>query len=81
MADINSGITVKTYQFDRYTDMLTGVAKMLMTADARLQIKYIQGPPKGVGHVEIGAVRIKELRGVFAGYKGILFHQGCPKWY
>ena len=61
VSDVNSGITVKTYQFDRYTDMLTGIVKMLMSANARLQIKYIQGPPNGVGHVEVGAVRIKEL--------------------
>ena len=61
VSDVNSGITVKTYQFDRYTDMLTGIVKMLMTADARLHIRYVQGLPNGVGHVEVGAVRIKEL--------------------
>lgn len=58
---VDSGITVKAYQFDRYTDMLTGITKMLMTANARLQITYVQGPPRGVGYVEVGAAKIKEL--------------------
>ena len=35
----NSGLTVN-YQFDRYTDMLTGFEKMLKTVNARLDIKF-----------------------------------------
>lgn len=57
----DSGITVKIYQFEHYTDMLTGITKMLATSGARIQIQYIQGPPQGVGYVEVGAVKIKEL--------------------
>lgn len=34
-----SGLTVN-YQFDRYTDMLTGFEKMLKTVNARLEIKF-----------------------------------------
>ena len=61
VSSADSGITVKTYQFERYTDMLTGITKMLATSGARIQIQYIQGPSQGVGYVEVGAVKIKEL--------------------
>lgn len=57
----DSGINVKNYKFDRYIDLLSGITKMLYTANARLKIQYVQGPPGGAGHVEIGAVPIRDL--------------------
>lgn len=51
----NSGIVINNYSFDRYTDVLTGLTKMLLTQDARLDIKYRLGHP---GYVEVRAVKI-----------------------
>lgn len=56
-----SGINVVNYQFDRYISLLDGIMKMLATKNARLKIKYVQGEPGGVGHVEVGAVEIQDL--------------------
>lgn len=54
----SSGIQINNYQFDRYTDMLTGLTKMLATADARLNIAYRRGEPGGKGYVGLSAVPI-----------------------
>lgn len=51
-----SGITITSYSFDRYTDVLSGLSKMLAEKDARLDIKYkYEGSG---GYVEIAAVPI-----------------------
>ena len=57
----DSGIIIKTYSFDRYTDLLTGLQKMLSTAGARLQITYVRGKPGKPGAVELSAVLVQDL--------------------
>lgn len=39
----DSGVTIDSYQFDRYTTGYTGIRKMLNTAGAKLRILYIEG--------------------------------------
>lgn len=56
--DASSGIQVGSYSFDRYTDLLTGLGKMLATAGARLSIAYRRGEPGGKGYVGLSAVPI-----------------------
>lgn len=56
--DASSGIQINSYSFDRYTDLLTGLSKMLATADARLSIAYRRGEPGGQGYVGLSAVPI-----------------------
>lgn len=52
-----AGVTISSFQFDRYTDLLSGMIKMLKTVDYRLEIRYvIEGTG---GYVEVGAVPIK----------------------
>lgn len=56
--ETDSGILIEDYSFDRYTDLLSGLAKMLYTAGARLRIRYDRGPSRGAGYVEICATPI-----------------------
>ncbi len=53
----NTGASVTNYRFERYTDMLSGIEKMLKSKGYRLQITYIEesGEP---GYVLIEAVQI-----------------------
>lgn len=53
----DSGFEVN-YQFDRYTDLLSGLDKMLATVGAKLQIAYQQGDVGSLGHVRLAAVPI-----------------------
>lgn len=52
-----SGISI-TYQFDRYTDMLSGFTKMLLQKNYKLKIEYIQQEQGAAGFVEVSAVPI-----------------------
>lgn len=52
-----SGISI-TYQFDRYTDMLSGFTKMLSRKNYKLKIEYIQQEQGAAGFVEVSAVPI-----------------------
>ena len=52
-----SGISI-TYQFDRYTDMLSGFIKMLSRKNYKLKIEYIQQEQGAAGFVEVSAVPI-----------------------
>lgn len=52
-----SGISI-TYQFDRYTDMLSGFSKMLLQKNYKLKIEYIQQEQGAAGFVEVSAVPI-----------------------
>ncbi len=56
--DASSGIQINSYSFDRYTDLLTGLSKMLATADARLNIAYRRGDDGCTGYVELSAVPV-----------------------
>ena len=55
--ETDSGIQITSYQFDRYTDLLTGLIKMLSKFGARLDIKLRQGERHGFT-VEVQAVPI-----------------------
>ena len=53
----SAGVTITSFQFDRYTDLLSGMIKMLKSVDYKLQIQYL---PEGTGgYVEVGAVPIE----------------------
>lgn len=55
-SDAVAGVNITNYSFDRYTDILTGLSKMLATKDYRLEIKYKQ---EGTGgYVEISTVPV-----------------------
>lgn len=56
-AESAAGIMISNYQFNRYTDLLTGMIAMLSTVGYRLNIAYIQ--QNAGGYVEIGAVPIE----------------------
>ena len=56
-----SKIEISSYQFDRYTDALTGFSKMLATKNARLEIKVIQGGPNESFEIQISAMPIQDL--------------------
>ena len=56
-AESAAGVMISNYQFNRYTDLLTGMIAMLSTVGYRLNIEYIQ--QNTGGYVEIGAVPIE----------------------
>ncbi len=57
----SSGITISSYQFDRYTDALTGLTKMLAEKDARLNIEIVQGGTNAAFQVFLSAVPVRNL--------------------
>lgn len=61
VATASSGITINSYQFDRYTDALTGLTKMLKDYGARLNIEIAQGGAGEPFGVELSAVPIQNL--------------------
>lgn len=56
--DIDTGITVTNWQFDRFCTLLDGISNMLKSVGYRIDIRYNEGEPNGVGWVEIQAVPI-----------------------
>lgn len=56
-----SGIYINSYQFDRYTDALTGIQKMLNQASARINIEIQQGGTDEPFSVQLSAVPVKNL--------------------
>lgn len=84
-SEIPSGITI-SYQFERYTDMLTGLSKMLLTKRHKLKIKYVQQEKGAAGFVELSAVPIfdysekielsqdSKLNFIFENYKNTVNH-------
>lgn len=56
-ADDPAGVQIFGYQFDRYTDLMTGIHKMLASVGYRPDIKYVQ--EETGGYVEIGAVPVR----------------------
>lgn len=56
-----SGIDVGTYQFDRYTDALSGFAKMLKRKGARINIEVKQGGSNEPFSVVLSAVPTQNL--------------------
>lgn len=57
----DSGIDVGTYQFERYTDALTGFTKMLKKKNARVNIEIKQGGPNEAFYVVLSATPIRNL--------------------
>lgn len=58
--EISTGTYVTRYQFERYTDLLTGIEKMLKECGYRLQIAYRE-ESLSVGYVEIQAVPVVDF--------------------
>lgn len=56
-----SGIDVESYQFDRYTDALSGFTKMLQRENARINIEIKQGGSNEPFSVVLSAVPIQNL--------------------
>ncbi|MCD8208145.1 MAG: siphovirus ReqiPepy6 Gp37-like family protein [Bacteroidales bacterium] len=61
VSNISSGINISSYQFERYTDALTGLTKMLAEQDARINIEIIQGATNEAFQVILSAVPIQNL--------------------
>lgn len=57
----SSEIEISSYQFERYTDALTGFSKMLATKNARLEIEVIQGGANEPFEIMLSAVPIQDL--------------------
>lgn len=53
----NTGVTVTNYQFERYTDLLNGITKMLQSVSHRIQLSYVE-ESKELGYVLVEAVPI-----------------------
>ena len=58
--EIDTGVTVTNYQFDRFCTLLDGLSKMLKSVNYRLEISYNEGEPNGSGWVEVQAVPITD---------------------
>ena len=54
----NTGVSVTTFQFDRYCTLLAGITKMLKSIGYKLHIEYIQQERGQPGYVELSAVPI-----------------------
>lgn len=53
----STGVTVSNYQFERYTDLLSGITKMLQSVGYRIQLTYIEVSRES-GYVLVEAVPI-----------------------
>ena len=58
VVQIDTGVSVTNYQFDRYCTLLAGINKMLKSVGYRLQIRYIQQERGQPGYIELSAVPI-----------------------
>lgn len=56
-----SEIEISSYQFERYTDALTGFTKMLAAKNARLNIEVMQGGANEPFEIVLSAVPIQDL--------------------
>lgn len=57
--DIDTGVKVTNYQFERYCSLHSGLKKMLESVGYRLDIKYKEEGK--TGHVYVGAVPIQDM--------------------
>lgn len=55
----DTGVVVTNYQFERYTDLLSGIEKMLQSKKHRIHITYVE-KSKELGYVLIEAVPITD---------------------
>ena len=59
-----SHIEIKSFKFDRYCTILSGLQKMLESVNARLSVKYVQGKSgENGGHVVLQAEKITDWTG------------------
>lgn len=56
--DADTGVTVENWQFERFCTLLDGIDKLLKSVGYRIDIRYNEGEPNGVGWVEVQAVPI-----------------------
>lgn len=57
VSEEDTGVTVSNYQFERYTDLLSGIEKMLQSMNYRIHITYME-KSKELGYVLVEAVPI-----------------------
>lgn len=60
VSDNDTGISVTSYQFDRYTTLLAGIEKLLKSVGYKMCIEYIQMERGLPGHVLLSAKQIKD---------------------
>lgn len=58
VSDINTGVTISNFQFDRYCTLLSGIKKMLKSVGYKLKIIYNQKERGNPGGVQISATKI-----------------------
>lgn len=58
VSQVDTGVTVTNYQFDRYCTLSAGITKMLKSVGYKLHIEYIQQERGQPGYVELSAVPI-----------------------
>lgn len=54
----NTGVSVTSYQFDRYCTLLAGINKMLKSVGYKLRITYVQREEGDPGYVQLSSVPI-----------------------
>ena len=57
---VDTGVSVTNYQFDRYCTLMAGINKILQSVGYRLQIRYVQQERGQPGYVELSAVPIAD---------------------
>lgn len=60
-SSVDTGVTVSSFQFDRYCTVLDGLIKMLKSVNYKLQIKLIQLGLGNPSYVEVSAVPIEDF--------------------
>ncbi len=60
-AEMETGVTVNNYQFDRYCTLHSGLVKMLKSVGYRLDIRYQEGEVGTSGYVRVSAVPINDF--------------------
>ena len=60
VSEIDTGVTVTNYQFERYVDLHDGLSDMMQEYGFRFQIAYRE-ETQGIGYVEIQAVPVTDF--------------------
>lgn len=58
--EVDTGITIKSWQVDRYVTLHDALQKLVSNYDCRLQIQYVQPEGLEYGYVTVQAVQIKD---------------------
>lgn len=59
---VDTGVSVQNFQFDRYCTLLSGIEELLTSVGHRLDIRHKRGEPGRPGWVELQAVPAKVLK-------------------